>query len=204
MPAPVLTITASYGSGGSVVGPAVARRLGVPFLDRAISATVAAELQVSVEEAESGSLRRSWLERMAGTMSPLDPSGGMVLTELADERALRRTAEAVLREATRDGAVVLGRAAAWALAGTPGLLRVRLYGPAERRIEQAVRLGDVDAATARRELEAVDRARADYVRRLYGATVDEPGRYDLQVDSTRLPLDTVTELVVTAVRGVSA
>ena len=130
---PVITLTASYGAGGSVVGPAVARRLGLPFLDRAISAAVATELDVTVEEAEAGALRRSWLERMAWSMSPLtDPGGGgMVMTELADEQALRRTAEQVLREAARN-------------------------------------------------------------------SVDEPGRYDLQVDSTRLPLDTVTDLVVAA------
>jgi hypothetical protein len=30
------TIAAAYGSGGRVIGPAVAERLGLPFVDRAI------------------------------------------------------------------------------------------------------------------------------------------------------------------------
>ena len=38
---PVVTVAALYGAGGSVVGPRVAERLGVEFLDRAIPASVA-------------------------------------------------------------------------------------------------------------------------------------------------------------------
>jgi hypothetical protein len=38
---PVVTLAALYGAGGSVVGPQVAERLGVPFLDREIPEAVA-------------------------------------------------------------------------------------------------------------------------------------------------------------------
>ena len=47
----VVTISATYGAGGSVVGPAVAERLGVPFVDRAIPTRVADDLGISVEHA---------------------------------------------------------------------------------------------------------------------------------------------------------
>src|SRR4051812_42958801 len=39
----VVTLAALYGAGGSVVGPRVAERLGVPFLDREIPQAVAKE-----------------------------------------------------------------------------------------------------------------------------------------------------------------
>ena len=42
---PGVTISAGYGAGGSVVAPHVARLLGLPLLDRAISSRVAAQLQ---------------------------------------------------------------------------------------------------------------------------------------------------------------
>src|SRR3712207_4356708 len=38
---PVVTLAALHGTGGSVVGPRVAERLGVEFLDRAISSAIA-------------------------------------------------------------------------------------------------------------------------------------------------------------------
>ena len=46
---PVVTISASYGAGGSWVGPQVAERLGCRFVDRAIPVQVAERLAVPVE-----------------------------------------------------------------------------------------------------------------------------------------------------------
>lgn len=56
----IVTISSSYGAGGSVVGPALARALGVPFLDRAVPARVASGARLSTEEAavEEDALRR--------------------------------------------------------------------------------------------------------------------------------------------------
>lgn len=176
--------------------------------EQAISSAVAEELHVSVEEAEQGGLRRSWFERLAFTMSPfasevVAATGGPVDPPL-DDSAFQRTAERVLQDATRDGAVVLGRAGAWALGGRPGVLRVRLHGDEERRLAQAQRVEGVDEQTARRRTAQVDAARAEYVRRLSGVEVDDPGAYDLQVDSTVLPLDVVVELVVVAATAVGS
>ncbi len=47
----LVALSASYGAGGSVIGPAVAERLDVPFVDRAIPLAVADRLQVSYDEA---------------------------------------------------------------------------------------------------------------------------------------------------------
>lgn len=203
----VVTLSAQYGCAGSQVGPAVAERLRLPFLDRAVSSAVAEQLQVSVEEAEQGGRRRSWFERLAFTMSPfasevVAATGGPV--DPLDDGDFRRTAEQVLHDATRDGAVVLGRAGAWALAGRPGVLRVRLYGAEQRRLAQAQRVEGVDEQTARHRMAQVDAARAEYVRGLYGVEVDDPAAYDLQVDSTVLPLAAVVELVVVAATAVGS
>src|SRR4051794_35748632 len=47
----LITLSASYGAGGSQIGPAVAERLGIPFLDRAIPRAVAEELAVPIDAA---------------------------------------------------------------------------------------------------------------------------------------------------------
>ena len=48
----VVTISASYGAGGSWIGPQVAERLGWPFIDRAIPVQVAERMGVPVEHAQ--------------------------------------------------------------------------------------------------------------------------------------------------------
>ena len=40
----LIALSAAYGAGGSIIGPALADRLGVPFLDRAIPLAVADRL----------------------------------------------------------------------------------------------------------------------------------------------------------------
>ena len=47
----VVALSASYGAKGGLVGSILAQRLGLPFLDRAIPAAVAAELAVPLDEA---------------------------------------------------------------------------------------------------------------------------------------------------------
>jgi len=207
---PGVTISAGYGAGGSVIAPELARQLGLPLLDRAISSYVAAQLRVSVAEAEGGVIRRSGPGRFLAVLAPL--AGGVLGagTDCAPPEAVpppdeagifREQAEAIMRQALATGAVILGRAGGTAFRDEPGVLRVRLFGPQEARIAQAARIEDVDADTARQRLPEVDRARAQYVRRLYGSDIDDPDLYQLQIDSTALPLDACVGLIAAAYRS---
>jgi cytidylate kinase len=208
---PGVTLTASYGAGGSYVAPAVATALGLPLLDRAISADVAAKLHVSVQEAEGGEVKRSLVDRFIGVLAPLSsgvlgagtdaapPDADFTRTDDAD--LFRQQAEAIMRTALESGAVIHGRAGAAAFQAEPGVLHVRLSGPADACIVQAARIENVSLEQARRAQPEVDRARAHYVRRLYNVSIGDPGLYDLQIDSTRVPLDTCVDLIVQAYRG---
>jgi cytidylate kinase len=203
---PGVTISAGYGAGGSVVAPQVARLLGLPVLDRAISSRVAEQLKVSVREAEGGAVRRSFLELLAplaaGVLAAAPDAAPRDLAAPPNETGLfREQAEAIMRAALASGAVILGRAGAAAFQAEPGVLRVRLYGPAAARIAQAARIEGTDERTARQRLPEVDRARAQYVRRLYRADIDDPGLFHLHLDSTALPLDTCAAMIVTAYRA---
>ena len=207
---PGVTISAAYGAGGSIIAPEVARQLGLPLIDRAISSHVAAQLQVSVREAEGAIIRRPFVDRFFSVLSPL--AGGVLgagtdgtphdVTPPPDEAAFfRAQAEAIMREALASGAVILGRAGGAAFSKEPGVLRVRLFGPPEARIAQAARIENVDTVTARQRLPQVDRARAQYVRRLYCVSIDDPELYQLQIDSTAMPLHACADLIAAAYRS---
>ena len=158
---PGVTISAGYGAGGSIIAPEVARRLGLPLIDRAISSRVAAQLQVSVQEAEGGEVRRPLVDRFLAVLAPL--AGGVLCagTDAAPPEALpppddaalfREQAEAIMTAALQDGAVILGRAGAAAFHQRPDVLCVRLFGPPDARIAQAARIEHVDQSTARQRL----------------------------------------------------
>jgi cytidylate kinase len=199
---PGVTISAGYGAGGSLVAPKVAELLGLRLIDRAISSTVASQLQVSVAEAQQGEARKSVAERFFGVLTPLTGvSSAPAQPGLTDDAAaFREHIERLLREALAGGAVILGRAGAAAFRQEPDVLRVRLFGPPEARIAQAAAVEAVPVELARERLPEVDQARAQYVRRLYHVDLDDPRLYHLQLDSTALPLDTCAELIVRAYR----
>ena len=185
------------------MAPALAARLGVELLDRAIPVRVAESLAVPLDDAlaHDESLGDA-IGRLASSFALLpELAGAMVHAGLLAEEDYRRETERAIREHATAGAVVLGRAGALVLRDDERALHVRLDGPVERRIEQAMRIEGVDRETAERRLHDSDRAREAYVRHFYGADARDPKLYHLVIDSTALPLDTVVELIVTATRG---
>jgi cytidylate kinase len=187
------------------VGPALAERLGVPFLDRAIPFAVAERLAVDVAAAERhdeqvGVTRlervlRGFIGQDVGAPVPISSE----LTVDADFR--RATEEVLLAQAATGQGVILGRAAVIVLRDRPEVFKARLDGPPTRRAAQAARVRGIELAEAARTVERIDRAQAEYMKRFYGADIHDPALYDLVLDSTAIDLDTCVELLEVASRS---
>jgi Cytidylate kinase-like family len=201
-PRKLIALSASYGAGGDVVGQALAERLGVPLLDRAIPIKVAEQLRVDPAEAVTVEVDSpGWLERMmrgfatGGTGLQIMLPPGAYLTR---EDFRRETEKLLNAQCESGGGVMVGRAAAVFLRQHPGVLRVRLDGPREARLRQAMAIGDVDEETASETLDRLDQTQAAYSRELYGADLADPSHYHLVIDSTAVDLDTCLTLILTA------
>jgi cytidylate kinase len=187
-----------------VIGPALAERLGVPFVDRAIPVKVAEELQVTFEEADAVEADSpSWLERLLSGFTGTDSSTPAPLPSdaLTSDDFRRETEKAVIAQCETGEGVLLGRAAAVVLHDDPRVLKVRLDGPRDARIRQAMSFGAIDEATATRTLDHLDRTHADYARELYGVDIRDFSLYDLMIDSTRIPTDVCVDLIRAAARA---
>jgi cytidylate kinase len=102
--------------------------------------------------------------------------------------------------AATTGGVILGRASSIVLEAYPNALRVRLDGPLEARIAQAMAHDHLDEAAARKLQSESDRARDAYVRHLYGTEMTDPSHFHLYVDATALDTDTCVDLLETWAR----
>jgi cytidylate kinase len=107
----------------------------------------------------------------------------------------------VLHEIAESGGVVLGRAAAIVLAGRDDALHVRLDGPVETRIAQAVQRSGRPEAEVRRAVRSNDAARAAYVRNFYRADPADARHYHLVIDTTAIPWSAAADIVVAAARA---
>ncbi len=206
---PGITISAAYGAGGQTVAHAVAERLNLPVLDRAISTAVAERLQVSEQEAEGGELKRSFTDRFFAGLARMSPEmfssiggDGSLTPEQAlaldDTVAFRDEAERIMREAMDSGAVVHGRSAACVFADDPSVLKVRIYGDPAACLRQAQELHHVGEDEAKQAQREVDHARAHYMKRLYGRDIEDPSLYTLLVDGTVLRPEQVVEVILSA------
>jgi cytidylate kinase len=199
----VVTISASYGAGGAYVGPRLAERLGVPFVDRAIPNEVAQRLSVPLSEAvQHDESAGSVFERFIRVLAPAGMAFGarpFLEHEVVDENAYRDATEQVMREqAARAGGVFLGRAAALVLRDVTGALHVRLYGPREARVERAMALEGLERDEAERRLQDNDRAREAYVHHFYGADPNDLRHYHLAIDTFAIGLDRSIDLIAAA------
>jgi cytidylate kinase len=202
----VVTISATFGAQGSVIGPAVAERLSKPFVDRAIPYTVAADIGCSLEEALAHDDRTEHgLGRILASAARLPniTLGGMdpYLPErdvVPEEEFLVHTEKVIKQIAEHGGGVILGRASQVVLAGHPEALHVRLDGPRQRRLANVRASMELSRTEAERLLDDNDRARNAYVRHFYRADPADPALYDLVIDSTRLAAPACADIIVTA------
>ncbi|HVD16549.1 MAG TPA: cytidylate kinase-like family protein [Actinomycetota bacterium] len=197
---PVVTLAAFYGAGGTLVGPRVAERLRVVFLDRGILTAVAKRLRVPEEAAaEYEEPPHGGVGRFLDSLGKVGISDGTPMDNLAqEEHRYRAETEEFIAAAAESGGVILGRGGQVILRGRPGVLHVLLGGPREARIRQGMEIEGIDQKTAGRRQQANDRARIEYVRRSYGVDPLDPDLYHLVLDSPALGLDTCVDLVVAA------
>lgn len=197
----VITVSASYGAAGSVIGPLVAARLDVPFLDRAVPAAVGDELADSGRETATSTedLGRSLWRRIFDGFAFVAPEG---LGELPPPRPedpelqVRNEAERRLRAfAAGGGGVVLGWAGMLVL---PEAFRVRLDGPPERRVVQGMRVEGLDEAAARQRMQRSDDIRRLYTKRLYRRDWRDPDLYHLWLDSTVVTPEAAATVIIEA------
>ena len=198
----LVTISASYGAGGSWIGPQVAERLGSLFIDRAIPVQVAERLDVPVAHAHVHD--EAAAPPFTRLLARLPNTSGVVLPEATTDAFCRETERLLIDAADAGDVVVLGRAGALVLRDRPDAFHVRLDGPAEARVFQAMRVEEIGEDEARRRQRTSDRARIDYVKHFYRTDPRDPRHYQLVLDSTAVPLATCVELIVTAARARAA
>ena len=200
----LISVSASYGAGGSVVAPALATRLNLPFLQRVTTSEGhpvppgPCDEQLLIDEVKATPVHRL-LAALTEAM-PTGPTHSPPSSHHEDHHLRVHGEAGIQRLLGTGGGVILGRAAAVVLGKDRGF-HVRLDGPPGRRVAQGAVIERISEEEARVRLRAADRARSAYVRRLYRVDPSDPSLYHLVIDSTAIPLDAVIELILAAVRA---
>lgn len=184
---PLVTLFESYGSGADVVGPAVAERLGVPWIGQGHSTE-------DLEAADPKGTGKINLKQFYGAIAFLDVGS----IDMVEDPMLQRAREqaALVRDLTKDGGVILGRNATVIHSDTPGALHVKLDGPVQNRIGRAAQVGGLSAEQAALRQRREDTARAEMSLALWHWDPRSSERFDVVINTVTLGLEAAVDLIV--------
>lgn len=202
----IVTLSRQYAAGSSLVAPRVASELGWRVFDNEMVQLVAERAGLPPEEVARREERvPAFIDRFARAaalaMPDLITPPSSPVEELTEERLVKITRSLVSELASEGRLVLVGRAAAAALAHESDVLRVRLIAPREARLRAcAERLGVAPNAAAAR-LDEIDHNRAAYHREFYQRDWADPTLYHMLLNTDALGHDRVADLIVSAVHA---
>jgi cytidylate kinase len=205
----VVAISRQVGAGGAHVGRALARALGVRYVDRDILEEAASLLGRDAAELESLEERVSsvW-SRMAGALAWGGPEATYMpppMPALYEEDVFAVQARIIRQTASQEEAVFVGRAATWVLRERADLISVFLYAPEAVRVERVMRQYQLpDLEEARKMVSRSDQQRSRFLQSVTGGSWFDATHYHLCVDTGAVGLDETVKMLVglaTARRG---
>jgi len=197
-----ITIAATYGAGGSIVGPAVAERLSMPFVDRAIPTAIVEQIHEPLVSALADDSTAS--SRVGRVFNSVLSCAGLFAGVPFDAQQLgvnpdvAHTEVAIRTLADRGGAVILGRAAVFVLKDRTDVFHVRLDGDVQARCRAAMEHEHLEYKAAAKMQQDTDQARRAYIAHFYprAGNWDDPRHYHLVLDSTAISLGACVDLIV--------
>jgi CMP/dCMP kinase len=196
----VVTISRQIGSGGAFIGQAVARALGLKYVDREILQRAAAALGVDDEQsiealeersrsAWSGIARVIFIGAPDAPFAPPPPPG-------VHEGDVFEAETHIIREiAAHENAVIVGRGAPHVLKDFENVIRVFVHAPEAMRVAEVSRVYQLSDADARQMVLRSDRNRARFVQSLIGRSWTDACLYDLTVDTSIVPIELAADLI---------
>ncbi len=181
---PIITVSRQHGSLGSDIAADLAQRFGYTLLHRDVIDRIAESTEYSTRLLQRlDEHARSDLETLVESMF-----AGKYVDASDYSRGLLKT---LLGIARLGGVVVVGRGANFIVGPDRGF-HVRVVAPREARITEIARRGDLSPRDAAREVDQVDRDRAEFIRSTFHRSVDDPLGYDLVINSAGLTAASVT------------
>jgi len=190
---PMITVSRAYGALGGLVAESAAKTLGFTYFDREVVDRVARTAHVS--ERVVASVDERLQDAISNWVAELFGAGRM-----AHRDYLLSLARVVLTAGHHGRGVIVGRCA-HLLLDPAWTLSVRVVAPLPVRVARVVAHRRIPEAEAEARVREVDRSREDFCRRSFGRGLDDPGQYDLVLDTARLPVETCARIVATAFHG---
>lgn len=172
-PGVIITIAREHGSSGKEIGRQVAKRLGIPFYYKEMTALAAQE---------SG-LDREFISDI--NRNAPRALYNLYLSTKVVHLAVAAQHQIIEKIAENGSCVIVGRAADYVLQNQKDVIRIFIRADKEYRIGRIMEIYGDNREEAKENIRRSDRARAAYYRHISGKRWGDKDNYDLVVDSSK-------------------
>lgn len=200
----VITIGRTFGSGGRALGRLIAERLGIAFYDKMLLTKAAEKAGYNIKYFEQGDERAP---KIMGGIIPFsmgfypmswvgDNTGG------ASDRVYKAQCDFIHEIAQGDPCVIVGRSADYVLRDMDNVVNIFVHAPVDdcaHRIYERHDSASLDEA--RTMAERTNKLRANFYNFYTDKRWGHATSYDLCIDSSRMPLEQIADLVIAYVHS---
>ncbi len=195
----VVTISRQFGVRGWMLGEALASRLDYQLISRAVINEMAREAKVSVEwieavEKEAGGR----LMRMASKLVSsnfMDRHLGESRQDFDESRYIVFLKELILRLASEDNVILLGRGAQFIIPDSPNNIKVFLAASMEDRKEFIAETWEVSLSDAEQMILAREKKWRHFLKSLDPRDPEDPCLYSLTLNMSHIGLEYAEEII---------
>jgi len=186
-----ITIANDVGGGGGDVGALLGERLGWPVFDREILTAMANEDALRTRLYQAMDERdMSWVEETARSV---------LHDNFHKNDYFHRLTETLYCLARQGPAVFVGRASDLILPKSKGL-RVKVIVSEQRRIQNFAEHNGLSPKEAARQIERINRDRANFIYKHFHLDLNEPTRFDLLINLERFTASQTVDVILAAAR----
>lgn len=195
-----ITIGRQFGSGGRLIGQALAQALGIEYYDKALLHEAARHAGMNPELFERNDEKAPSffnagfpsLNLGYGVFSMFSPGN----SSISDDAIYRAQSDVIRSIADRHSCVIVGRSADYALRGRDNVINIFIHAPIEERVKRIMERGDATNVEQARQLaEKTNKLRASFYNFYTDKQWGHASSYDLTLDSSLMSVDDIVELV---------
>ena len=194
----IITIGRQYGSGGAETGRRLAKELGIGFYDKNILRMNSDEsgIKESYFHLADEKAGNRLLYKIISSLTPENGAPSFGSDMVSADNLFRFQSEVIRKLAAAQSCVIIGRCADYVLQGTEGLVRVHLFADLKAR-EERIRAKELyQEKDILRNIRRIDRERRDYYRYYTGRDWEDPGNYDLLINTARTGEDGAVQVII--------
>lgn len=195
----VYTIGREFGSGGLVIGKALAERLGINFYDKELLQRAAKDSGFCQEIFENHDEKptNSFLYSLVmDTYSAGSYSSAPFLDMPLNHKVFLAQFESIKKIAEQESCVIVGRCADYALADNPDCINVFIHAEIEDRIKWISKRLNITENKAKDTIQKKDKQRASYYNYYTSKKWGDSRSYDLSLNSEKLGIDGCIDMLL--------